>query len=69
MCDFQASGSLAMSGMKQPQATAIGAAGGSGGGGGRGGSAGGNGGGAGATTPVSDTDADLQARLDNLRRE
>lgn len=59
----QASGSLAASGMKQQQPTAIGAAGGSGGGGG-GGAAGG-----GATTPVSDADADLQARLDNLRRE
>uniref|UniRef100_A0A182J6S3 Vacuolar assembly/sorting protein DID4 n=1 Tax=Anopheles atroparvus TaxID=41427 RepID=A0A182J6S3_ANOAO len=53
----QASGSLAVSGTKTPQAAAVGAAGGSGGGGG------------GAGSPVSDADADLQARLDNLRRE
>lgn len=41
---------------------------GAGGGGGAtgGGAAGGSGGG---NTPMSDTDADLQARLDNLRRE
>ncbi|XP_035901057.1 charged multivesicular body protein 2a [Anopheles maculipalpis] len=50
----QASGSLAVSGTKTPQAAAVGAAGGSGGG---------------AGSPVSDADADLQARLDNLRRE
>ncbi|XP_052890443.1 charged multivesicular body protein 2a [Anopheles moucheti] len=49
----QASGSLAVSGTKTPQAAAVGAAGGSGG----------------AGSPVSDADADLQARLDNLRRE
>ncbi|EAA01777.4 charged multivesicular body protein 2a [Anopheles arabiensis] len=49
----QASGSLAVSGAKVPQAAAVGAAGGSGG----------------AGSPVSDADADLQARLDNLRRE
>lgn len=57
MCDFQASGSLSIAtGAKKPQATAI--AGGSGGNGG-----------SGATSPTTDTDADLQARLDNLRRE
>lgn len=44
--------------MKQPQAAAMGA------GGGGGGTAGGSGG----NTPL-DADADLQARLDNLRRE
>lgn len=55
----QTGGSLSVSGMKQPQAAAMGAGGG-------GGAAGGGGG---ATTPVSDADADLQARLDNLRRE
>ncbi|XP_053680252.1 charged multivesicular body protein 2a [Anopheles nili] len=49
----QASGSLAVTGTKTPQAAAVGAAGGSGG----------------AGSPVSDADADLQARLDNLRRE
>ncbi|ETN59026.1 charged multivesicular body protein 2a [Anopheles darlingi] len=50
----QASGSLSVAaGTKAPQAAAIGAAGGSGGPG----------------SPTSDTDADLQARLDNLRRE
>ncbi|XP_055606723.1 charged multivesicular body protein 2a [Uranotaenia lowii] len=52
----QASGSLAVaSGSKAPQAAAVGA--------------GGAAGGSGAGTPVSDADADLQARLDNLRRE
>lgn len=52
---FQASGSLSIAtGVKKPQA--IGVAGGSGGNGG-----------SGATSP--DADADLQARLDNLRRE
>jgi len=56
----QASGSLAVAGSKQPQAAAAALGGG-------GGMA--TGGGAGATTPVSDADADLQARLDNLRRE
>lgn len=59
----QASGSLSVSGIKQPQAAAVGAGGGGAGTGGSGG-AGGN-----ATTPISDADADLQARLDNLRRE
>ncbi|XP_055698896.1 charged multivesicular body protein 2a [Phlebotomus papatasi] len=53
----QASGSLSVSGMKQPQAAAVGAAGGA------------TGGGGGTSSPVSDADADLQARLDNLRRE
>lgn len=52
----QASGSLAVSGgVKAPQAAAVGA--------------GGAAGGSGAGSPVSDADADLQARLDNLRRE
>lgn len=50
----QASGSLSVAGAKTPQAAAVGAAGGTGGG---------------AGSPVSDADADLQARLDNLRRE
>lgn len=63
----QASGSLSVSGMKQPQAAAMGAMGGGGGGGGGGAAIAGGGGN--ATTPVSDADADLQARLDNLRRE
>ena len=48
--------------MKQPQAAALG-------GGGPGGNNVGGGGGGGANSPVSDADADLQARLDNLRRE
>jgi charged multivesicular body protein 2A len=49
--------------MKAPaKATAIG-------GGGGGAAMGGGGGSGGATSPVSDADADLQARLDNLRRE
>ncbi|KXJ76092.1 charged multivesicular body protein 2a [Aedes albopictus] len=53
----QASGSLSVAGgVKAPQAAAMGA----------GGAAGGSGG---AGSPVSDADADLQARLDNLRRE
>lgn len=56
---FQASGSLSVSGVKQPQAAAVGAGGG----------AGGSGGGAAATTPISDADDELQKRLDNLRRE
>lgn len=55
-----ASGSLSVAGNKQPQA-AIAAGGG-------GVAAGGNGGG-GAASPMSDADADLQARLDKLRRE
>lgn len=53
---FQASGSLSVSGVKQPQAAVVGA-GASGGGGGA------------ATTPISDADDELQKRLDNLRRE
>lgn len=57
----QASGSLSVAGSKQPQAAAAAMGGG-------GGVASGGGGGN-ATTPVSDADADLQARLDNLRRE
>lgn len=63
---FQASGSLSVAGSKLPQATAVGAAGGSGGNGGAG-AVGGNGGG--AASPTSDADADLQERLNNLRRE
>lgn len=63
----QAGGSLSVSGMKQPQAAAMGAGGGGGGGGGAAGVIGA--GGSGGTTPVTDADADLQARLDNLRRE
>lgn len=52
----QASGSLSVAGgVKAPQAAAMGA--------------GGAAGGSGAGSPVSDADADLQARLDNLRRE
>jgi len=63
----QASGSLSIAtGSKQPQAAAVGAGGGgvmpSGGGGGGGAAAGGGNG-------APDTDADLQARLDKLRRE
>uniref|UniRef100_U5EYT7 Putative vacuolar assembly/sorting protein did4 n=1 Tax=Corethrella appendiculata TaxID=1370023 RepID=U5EYT7_9DIPT len=54
----QASGSLSVSGIKQPQAAAVGAGGG-----------GPAAGGSGAASPMSDADADLQARLDNLRRE
>ncbi|XP_053694995.1 charged multivesicular body protein 2a [Sabethes cyaneus] len=52
----QASGSLSVAaGGKVPQAATVGA--------------GGAAGGSGAGSPVSDADADLQARLDNLRRE
>lgn len=59
---FQASGSLSIAtGSKQPQATAIG-------GGPTAGISGPNIN-KGATSPASDADADLQARLDNLRRE
>lgn len=58
---FQASGSLAVSGVKQPQAAAAV------GGGGAAGPA--NNGGGAATTPLSDADDELQKRLDNLRRE
>lgn len=62
---FKASGSLSVAGgVKQPQAAAMGAGGGGGATGG--GAAGGSGG---ANSPISDADADLQARLDNLRRE
>lgn len=62
----QASGSLSVAGgVKAPQAAAMGA----GGGGSGGAAAGGAGGSGGAGSPVSDADADLQARLDNLRRE
>jgi hypothetical protein len=57
----QASGSLSVSGVKQPQAAAVGAGGG--------GAAAGGSGGAPATTPISDADDELQKRLDNLRRE
>lgn len=60
--NFQASGSLAASGVKQPQAAAAALGGGGGGGMPTGGASN-------STTPVSDADADLQARLDNLRRE
>lgn len=67
---LQASGSLSIAtGSKQPQAAAIGAGGGGGGGVGGGAAAGGGGGGSGGVTPMNDADADLQARLDNLRRE
>lgn len=63
---FQASGSLSIAaGSKQPRAAAVGAAGG---GGGIGGGGGAPSGGSGGNTPL-DADADLQARLDNLRRE
>jgi len=59
----QAGGSLSIAtGSKQPQAAAMGGAGG-------GAAVGGGGGAAGKTSPVNDADADLQARLDNLRRE
>lgn len=52
----QAAGSLSVAGgVKAPQAAAMGA--------------GGAAGGSGAGSPVSDADADLQARLDNLRRQ
>uniref|UniRef100_A0A1Q3FHI5 Putative snf7 n=3 Tax=Culex tarsalis TaxID=7177 RepID=A0A1Q3FHI5_CULTA len=61
----QASGSLSVAGgVKAPQAAAMGAGAGGGGAGVAGGA-----GGSGAGSPVSDADADLQARLDNLRRE
>lgn len=67
--DFQASGSLSIAaGSKQPRAAAVGAGGGGGVGGIGGGGAAGGGGGSGGNTPL-DADADLQARLDNLRRE
>lgn len=61
---LKASGSLSIAGgVKQPQAAAMGAGGGGASGGGA------AGGGGGTNTPISDADADLQARLDNLRRE
>lgn len=67
---LQASGSLSIAtGGKQPQAAAMGAGGGvARGGGAMGGGGGGAAGGSGGNTPL-DADADLQARLDNLRRE
>jgi charged multivesicular body protein 2A len=49
----QASGSLSVSGIKQPQAAV----------------AAGGGGGGGADSPSGDADDELQKRLDNLRRE
>lgn len=74
-----ASGSLSVAGQKTgPQAAALAAggsgghaSGGGGGGGGAngGGTSGGNTGGGGNTSPMSDADADLQARLDKLRKE
>ena len=69
-----ASGSLSVAGQKagtQPTALAAGAAGGHGGHSGSGGSGGGgaSGGNGGSTSPMSDADADLQARLDKLRKE
>lgn len=60
----QASGSLSVAGSKVPQQAIAAGIGGGGGGGGHAAAAGG-----GPSTPVSDADADLQARLDNLRRE
>ncbi|XP_055377998.1 charged multivesicular body protein 2a [Condylostylus longicornis] len=60
-----ASGSLAATGSKTPQAAALAA----GGGAVAGGSGNGNGGSGGNTSPMSDADADLQARLDRLRKE
>ncbi|EDW15209.1 charged multivesicular body protein 2a [Drosophila mojavensis] len=69
-----ASGSLSIAGgagaQKTASAVAAGGAGGgpsSGGGGGAGG--GGASGGSGGSTPMSDADADLQARLDKLRKD
>ncbi|KAH8363611.1 hypothetical protein KR084_012117 [Drosophila pseudotakahashii] len=73
-----ASGSLSVAGgvaQKGPQAVAAGGVGGggpaAGGGGAGGGAAGGAGasGGSGASSPMSDADADLQARLDKLRKD
>ncbi|KAH8310780.1 hypothetical protein KR044_003007 [Drosophila immigrans] len=70
-----ASGSLSIAGgagaHKTPAAVAAGGAGigpASGGGGG-GGASGGAAGGSGGSTPLSDADADLQARLDKLRKD
>ncbi|KAF5272464.1 hypothetical protein FQR65_LT04933 [Abscondita terminalis] len=61
----QTGGAIPTKGQKQPTAAAAAAAGGAGTGGG--GVVGGGGGG--ANSSFSDADADLQARLDNLRRE
>lgn len=65
-----ASGSLSVAGGAGPQKTAI-AAGGPGGGAPSGGAGAGGGatGGSGGSTPMSDADADLQARLDKLRKD
>ncbi|XP_061398570.1 charged multivesicular body protein 2a [Musca vetustissima] len=62
-----ASGSLSIAGGSKttPTAIAAGATGGTTSSGGNGGAAGGSGG----STPMSDADADLQARLDKLRRD
>lgn len=60
---------MSVSGVKQPQAAAVGAGGNGGGGGPAGGGPAGGGPGAAATTPISDADDELQKRLDNLRRE
>ncbi|XP_034484312.1 charged multivesicular body protein 2a [Drosophila innubila] len=69
-----ASGSLSVAGGVGPQKTPTAvAAGGVGGGaaaaGGGGGAGGGAAGGSGGSTPMSDADADLQARLDKLRKD
>ncbi|XP_068152919.1 charged multivesicular body protein 2a [Drosophila tropicalis] len=70
-----ASGSLSVAGgagaVKTPAAVAAGGAGGAGGGGGGGGGNAGAGGsgGSGTNSPMSDADADLQARLDKLRKD
>lgn len=61
----QASGGLSVIGQKQPQAAVIAAGGNAGG---MGGGAGGGGAGGGGS-PLSNADADLQARLDKLRKE
>lgn len=60
----QTGGALPATGQKQPAAAAAAAVSG-----GNGGVSGGAGGGGGAAGGLSDADADLQARLDNLRRE
>jgi len=62
------SGGLA-TGTKTPQAAALAVGGGGGGAVGGGGSSNGGNGNGGNTSPMSDQDADLQARLDKLRRE
>ncbi|XP_017468294.1 PREDICTED: charged multivesicular body protein 2a [Rhagoletis zephyria] len=68
-----ASGSLSIAGgvKNTPAAVTAGGVGGGGGGNGNGGNGGGAAaaGGSGASSPVSDADADLQARLDKLRRD